>query len=71
MTNHLIWSNTLIFFSSAVKSKQMTEVHNNNNEESSNEANYKSKRTSQNKELSKVLGALESLGFRPLDYQEK
>jgi hypothetical protein len=71
MTNHLIWSNTLIFFSSAVKSKQMTKRHNDNNEDSSDEANYKSKRTLQKKELSKVLEALESLGFRPLDYHEK
>jgi Holliday junction resolvasome RuvABC DNA-binding subunit len=45
--------------------------YNNNIEDSSSEANYKSKRTSQNEELSRVLEALESLGFRPLEYQEK
>jgi hypothetical protein len=48
----------------------MTEEHNNNNEDSYSKANYQSKRTSQNKELSKVLEALESLGFKFLESNE-
>jgi hypothetical protein len=48
----------------------MTEAHDNNNEDHSSEAVYSSKRDSQNKELSKVLETLESLGFGPLDHHE-
>jgi Holliday junction resolvasome RuvABC DNA-binding subunit len=70
MTNHMVCSHTLMSRSSATKPKPMIEEYNNNNKDSSSEANYKSKRTSQNKELSKVLEALESLGFRPVEYQE-
>jgi hypothetical protein len=58
-----------MFRSSAIKSKQMTE-DNNNNEDDSSEAIHKSKRRSQNKELLKVLEALESQGFRLTDYHE-
>ena len=47
------------------------EYNNNNNEEYSSEAIHnKSKRSSQNKELLKVLEALESQGFRLFDYHE-
>jgi hypothetical protein len=49
----------------------MTEDNNNNNEEYSSEAIHnKSKKGSQNKELLKVLEALESQGFRLFDYYE-
>jgi hypothetical protein len=49
----------------------MTEDYNNNkNEDYSSEAAHKSKRRSQNKELLKVLEALESQGFRLFDYHE-
>jgi hypothetical protein len=47
----------------------MTE-DNNNNEDDSSEAIHKSKRRSQNKELLKVLEALESQGFRLTDCHE-
>jgi hypothetical protein len=46
------------------------EYNNNNNEDYSSEAIHKSKRRSQNKELLKVLEALESQGFRVIDYHE-
>lgn len=50
----------------------MTEEYdNNNNEDHSTEASHnKSNRTLQNKELLKVLEALESQGFRLFDYHE-
>jgi hypothetical protein len=72
MTNHFICSNTLMFRSSAIKSKQMTEEYNNNNNEdhSSMAIHNRSKRTLQNKELLRVLEALESQGFRLFDYHE-
>jgi len=48
----------------------MTEEYdNNNNEDHSTEASHNN-RTLQNKELLKVLEALESLGFRLSDYHE-
>lgn len=47
------------------------EYNNNNNEEYSSEAIHnKSKKGSQDKELLKVLEALESQGFRLFDYHE-
>jgi hypothetical protein len=47
------------------------EYNNNNNEEYSSEAIHnKSKRSSQNKELLKVLEALESQEFKLFDYHE-
>ena len=47
------------------------EYNNNNNEEYSSEAIHnKSKRSSQNKGLLKVLEALESQGFKLFDYHE-
>lgn len=71
MTNHIICSNTLMIRSSVIKLKQMIEEDNNNNEDYSTEAIHnKSKRTLQNKELLKVLEALESLGFRSSNYHE-
>jgi hypothetical protein len=71
MSNHIICSNMLMFRSSMLKSKHMTEDNNNNNEEYSSEAIHnKSKKGSQNKELLKVLEALESQGFRLFDYDE-
>jgi len=72
MTNHIICSNMLMFRSSVIRSKLMTEEYNNNsNEEYSGEAIHnKSKRSSQNKELLKVLEALESQGFKLFDYHE-
>jgi hypothetical protein len=72
MSNHIICSNMLMFRSSVIRSKHMTEEYNNNNnEEYSSEAIHnKSKRSSQNKELLKVLEALESQGFRLFDYYE-
>jgi hypothetical protein len=72
MTNHIICSIMLMFRSSVIRPKQMTEEYNNNNnEEYSSEAiRNKSKRSSQNKELLKVLEALESQGFRLFDYHE-
>jgi hypothetical protein len=71
MTNHIICSNMLMFRSSVIRSKPMTEEYNNNNVEYSSEAIHnKSKISSQNKELLKVLEALESQGFRLFDYHE-
>jgi hypothetical protein len=62
----------LMFRSSVISSKHMTEEYNNNNnEEYSSEAIHnKSKRFSQDKELLKVLEALESQGFKLFDYHE-
>lgn len=61
----------LMFRSSVIRSKHMTEEYNNNNGEYSSEAIHnKSKISSQNKELLKVLEALESQGFRLFDYHE-
>ena len=69
MTNHTICSSMLMFRSSVIRSKHMTD--NNNNEEYSSEAIHnKSKKGSQDKELLKVLEALESQGFRLFDYHE-
>lgn len=48
----------------------MTEDNNNNNVEYSRAIPNKSKKGSQNKELLKVLEALESQGFRLFDYHE-
>ena len=49
----------------------MTEEYDNNNEEYSSEAIHnKSRRSSQNKNLLKVLEALESQGFKLFDYHE-
>ncbi|HEV2876878.1 MAG TPA: hypothetical protein VGW09_06370 [Nitrososphaeraceae archaeon] len=48
----------------------MTEGNNNNNVEYSRAIHNKSKKGSQNKELLKVLEALESQGFRLFDYHE-
>ncbi len=60
-----------MFCSSGIRSKHMTEEYNNNNEEYSSEAVLnKSKKGSQDKELLKVLEALESQGFRLFDYHE-
>lgn len=60
-----------MFRSSGIRSKPMTEEYNNNNGEYSSEAIHnKSKISSQNKELLKVLEALESQGFRLFDYHE-
>jgi hypothetical protein len=74
MTNHIICSNMLMFRSLVIRSKQMTEEYNNNNnnnvEYSSEAIHNKSKISSQNKELLKVLEALESQGFRLFDYHE-
>ena len=73
MNNHIICSNMLMFRSSVIRSKHMTEeyINNNNNVEYSSEAIHnKSKISSQNKELFKVLEALESQGFRLFDYHE-
>lgn len=71
MSNHIICSNKLMFRSSVIRSKPMTEEYNNNNGEYSSEAIHnKSKISSQNKELLKVLEALESQGFRLFDYHE-
>jgi hypothetical protein len=74
MTNHIICSNMLMFRSSVIRSKQMTEEYNNNNnnnvEYSSEAIHNKSKISSQNKELLKVLEALESQGFRLFYYHE-
>jgi hypothetical protein len=60
MTNHIIFSNTLMIRSSVIKLKQMTEEYNNNNNEdySTEAIHNKSKRALQNKELLKVLEAL-------------
>jgi hypothetical protein len=64
----------LMFRSSVITSKHMTEeynINNNNNVEYSSEAIHnKSKISSQTKELLKVLEALESQGFRLFDYHE-
>ena len=63
----------LMFRSSVIRSKYMTEeyINNNNNVEYSSEAIHnKSKISSQNKELLKVLEALETQGFRLFDYHE-
>jgi hypothetical protein len=62
----------LMFRSSVIRSRHMTkEYNNNNNEEYSSEAIHnKSKKGSQDKELLKVLEALESQGFRLFDYHE-
>ena len=71
MSNHIICSNMLMFRSSVIRSKPMTDDNNNNNVEYSSEAIHnKSKISSQNKELLKVLEALESQGFRLFDYHE-
>ena len=62
-----------MFRSSVIRSKPMTEEYNNNNnngEYSSEAIHNKSKISSQNKELLKVLEALESQGFRLFDYHE-
>ena len=60
-----------MFRSSVIRSKPMTEEYNNNDGEYSSEAIHnKSKISSQNKELLKVLEALESQGFRLFDYHE-
>jgi len=54
----------------------MTEEDNKKDEDNNNDEDYssmvirKSKGTSQNKELLKVLKALESQGFRHFDYDE-
>jgi hypothetical protein len=69
MTNHTICSSMLMFRSPVIRSKHMTE--DNNNEEYSSEAIHnKSKKGSQDKELLKVLEALESQGFKLFDYHE-
>ena len=62
----------LMFRSSVIRSKHMTEEYNNNNngEYSSEAIHNKSKISSQNKELLKVLEALETQGFRLFDYHE-
>ena len=71
ITNHTICSSMLMFRSSGIRSKHMTEEYNNNNEEYSSEAVHnKSKKGSQDKELLKVLEALESQGFRLFHYHE-
>ena len=70
MSNHIICSNMLMFRSSVIRSKHMTEDNNNNNVEYSRAIHNKSKKGSQNKELLKVLEALESQGFRLFDYHE-
>jgi hypothetical protein len=72
MTNHTICSSMLIFRSSGIRTKHMTEEYNNNNndEYSSEAIHNKSKKGSQDKELLKVLEALESQGFRLFDYHE-
>ena len=62
-----------MFRSSVIRSKHMTEEYNNNNnnvEYSSEAIHNKSKISSQNKELLKVLEALETQGFRLFDYHE-
>ena len=61
-----------MFRSSVIRSKPMTEEYNNNNngEYFSEAIHNKSKISSQNKELLKVLEALESQGFRLFDYHE-
>jgi hypothetical protein len=46
------------------------EYNNNNNEDYSGDAIHRSKRSLQNKELLKVLEALESQGFKLFDYNE-
>ena len=68
MSNHIICSNMLMFRSSVIRSKPMTEEYNNNN--NGEAIHNKSKISSQNKELLKVLEALESQGFRLFDYHE-
>ena len=60
----------LMFCSSGIRSKHMTEEYNNNEEYSSEAVLNKSKKGSQDKELLKVLEALESQGFRLFDYHE-
>ena len=71
MSNHIICSNMLMSRSSVIRSKHDRRYNNNNNVEYSSEAIHnKSKISSQNKELLKVLEALESQGFRLFDYHE-
>ena len=72
MTNHTICSSMLMFRSSVIRSKHMTEEYNNNNNEEyfSEAIHNKSRKGSQDKELLKVLEALESQGFRLFDYHE-
>ncbi|HEU4446788.1 MAG TPA: hypothetical protein VFR94_19100 [Nitrososphaeraceae archaeon] len=72
MTNHIACSNTLMSPTSAVRSKQMVEEYNNNNNDDHfcMAIHNKSKKTSLNKEVLKVVEALESLGFRLSDYRE-
>lgn len=61
----------LMFRTSVIRSKHMTEEYDNNNEEYSSEAIHnKSRISSQNKDLLKVLEALESQGFKLFDYHE-
>jgi hypothetical protein len=71
MANHIICSNMLMFRTSVIRSKHMTGEYDNNNEEYSSEAIHnKSRISSQNKDLLKVLEALESQEFKLFDYHE-
>ena len=64
------YAQACLCFALRLLDQNMTEDNNNNEEYSSEAIHNKSKKGSQDKELLKVLEALESQGFKLFDYHE-